>query len=290
MKSLKKYLKFFIIALLVVASVVVTCVIFFRNLDKVTQKEVSVIAFTDSKTKQSFSSKITSVSNSVKLDISQGNPTDNRFDVMFTTISNLDDSMNFISTYYTKNNGVVTDDNVSLKVESVQTFMNLSISMCDEYVIKSESEFYNKHLGVNDLFDTTSKYIVSYADLIILLNEQISDVDKSVDVRFALIDSYCRVCIDVFSNKETATNGWMKLVNQTNLDYYNTYFKFENSQLKLNDLFADYNTNFVSTYSSCDKANFTKNLKNICQSVGVYGESLTMEQKAAYYFKKVYGI
>ena len=290
MKNLKKFIKFFVIALIIVASVVTTCVIFFRNLDKIKQKEVAVVSFTSSETKQNFDLNLNKTVTAVKND----NPADTRFDILLSTISNLDNAMNVVATYYVDNGGAVKDNIIATKAEEVNGNMSLAVSMCKEYEIKTTSTYYDEHLGVNDLFDTTSKYIVSYSEFIILLNSNISSVNKNVNVKFALIDSYCRVCIDVFSNKEaseeTSTKNWLKLKDTTNIDFYNRYFKFTNSQLVVKDMFSENNNNFISTYNNCDRANFAENIKSLCESISVYSESLTMEQKAAYYFKEVYGV
>ena len=265
---------------------VVTCVIFFRNLDKIKQKEVSVVSFTTSEVKQNFEVNLNEVVTSVKKD----NPADTRFDILLSTISNLDNAMNVVATYYVDNGGVVKDNIIATKAEEVNGNMSLAVSMCKEYEIKTTSTYYDKHLGVNDLFDTTSKYIVSYSEFIVLLNSNISSVNKDVNVKFALIDSYCRVCVDVYSNKETSTINWLKLKDTTNIDFYNRYFKFTDSQLVIKDMFSENNNNFISNYYNCDRTNFVKNLKTLCESINVYSDSLTTEQKAAYYFKKVYGV
>ena len=99
MKNLKKFIKFFVIALLIVASVVTTCVIFFRNLDKIKQKEVAVVSFTSSETKQNFDLNLNKTVTAVKND----NPADTRFDILLSTISNLDNAMNVVATYYVDN-------------------------------------------------------------------------------------------------------------------------------------------------------------------------------------------
>lgn len=283
---MKKFIKFFIIALAIIAAVIITCVIFFTNLNKNKESKVSVLEFANVETRQTLNTKLATVAEAV----SKSDPDDNRFNVVINTLNNLNDSLAVLSTYYIEDDGNIKNQEIATSINTVTSLMKTSISMAKEFEIKSTSNFYDQNLGANDFFENTAKYIVNYSNLLILLSNNITNVQKDADIKFSMIDAYCRVCINEFASRERATNKWIRLVSDANISYFNSYFSLNKSQLITSDgLFSVNNNNFISAYNNCNKDEFAKNLKTNCYSVSS-NENLTNEQTATFYFKKVYGI
>jgi len=281
---MKKFIKFIIIFLLVCVAVITTVAIFFKKVKENEESKVSVLAFATSEARQTFNEKLKYVSDAVVA----ADAADSRFDVLKRAVAKLDSSLDVLATYYIENSGNIKNGDIASAMDDVNSTRSLAISMANEFKIKSSSIYYNKHLGANDFLKTTSNYVVNYAKLLMLLNNNIDIIDKNADVKFSMIDVYCRICIEDFSTLEEATNNWVKCGNTENFNFIEPKFKFVNAQLVTKEIFSVDNTKFVNAYNNCNKDEFAKKLKANCNNLP--SENLTNEQTATFYFKKVYGI
>jgi len=294
---MKKFIKFFIIALMVVAAVTFTCYMFFKNLKQEKELETSLIEFSESGKKENFNTELEKTINIVNSD-----KTDNRFEVMQITLNNLDSSMQVLSSYYIDSNGVVKDKEINNAVSAVYISISTASSIMSEINIKAflrnedgeitgDNTYYNRHLGANDLYRSVSNYIVNYSKLIKLVNKNITSVDKSADIRFSAIELYSDVAINTFSNIKQDIEFY-EIADYANINLINSAITWSGYRLNLAadvSLFDVSVYNFSKYYNLCNKESLAKNLNSICSNVsGVVNP--TNEQWAAIYFKEVFGL
>ena len=293
---MKKFIKFLIIALMVIAAVTLTCYIFFKNFNKIKQKEASLIEFSQSETKDTFNSKLAST-----ILIVNSDNTDARFDVMLTTLNKLDSSIDVLSSYYIESNGVVKSNEIASQMNSVNGSMGLAIAMMDEINIKAfirdndgvitgANTFYNRHLGANDLYTCVANYITEYAELVKLVNNSISNVNKDIDLKFSIIELYADVAISSFSTVEQNEAGRNEIVDYSNINFVNSNINWNNMQLQVHtNKFGDATINFIKYYNLSNKTELAKKLHSTYSNIdGVVNP--TNEQRTVIYFKEVFGL
>lgn len=292
---MKKYIKFIIIALLVIAAVTVTCFLFFYNYNKNKQTEVSLTNVYQSEDRITFNKNFTSTVTT----IINSDHTDYRFDLIEDTINNLDNSMQFISSYFVENDFVIISSDLANLAEAVNASVSLANSMMNEISIKAfirnddgdivgNNTFYNRHLGANDLYKCTSKLLVNYANLIKEVQNHL-EFNTDVDVRFSVIELYSDVVINTFANlKENATLE--EISDSSNINLMNACLNWNGYELVTNtSMFSADNYEFIKYYNLSNKTELAKNLNNIYANInGVVNP--TDEQYAVIYFKEVFGI
>ena len=283
---MKKIVKALIIFLVVVLSVGGTCFIFFKNYKRKEAESASLASC---------------INNMDKLDLDIVD-FDGKFVEIKKTNKNLEDSMFALSAYFIDDEFVIQNDDIISKIKSVNNSIGLASDMIAEYKIKSEfknsddKSYFDKELGRNDLFNAMCDYIVEYATLVSMINTDLEykNINKQADMKFEMIDLYCRVAVNTFSEKETnEVTGISKVKDETNINILNNHFHLSTSYLTGADLTptnTSYNNMFIRHYSVCDKADFAKNLSTNINSVTEITDQSTSVQFATYYFKKIYGI
>ena len=135
----------------------------------------------------------------------------------------------------------------------------------------------------------------SFADMIDTINSELdkTNIVKNADVKFSIIEVYCDVCIDTFSNLILEASGIRMVENRQNIDLINQSVNFESgyiSSSNAGDNFSYLSNYFISNYNACDKQTFATNLaQNVNQIVSITDSSTSLV-KATYYFKGVLGI
>ena len=285
---MKKVIKALIILMIVVLSVGGTCLIFFKNYKRKEAESASLE---------------TCINKMDKLDLSIVNY-DGKFDSIEQTNENLEDSMFALSIYFIDDNFVIQNDDIISKVKAVDRAIDHAEAMLKEYKIKSEFKnaeelsYFDKDKGRNDLYNAMCNYIVEYATLINMVNSDLEykNINRSADIKFAMIDVYTRVAMDTFGKTQTdTTNGITNLESSDNIDLINTYFCLKTSYLTNKEanpkLYSSSATSaFINSYSKCNKTLFAQKLSENVAMVAELNDKSTNEDYATYYFKNVYGI
>ena len=282
---MKKFLKVFIIILLIGAAVCGTCYIFFRNLKKNQHKTESIAEVLVSDTKKEFNSNLRSLSAVVNSD-----STDNRIDLIVQTSEKLDEIIYVLSTYFVDTQTVLNDKEISNSLDEILASRKLLSAMMKEYNIKKDSAYFNRHLGVNDFYKQVGSYLIKYAGLANLLNEHVSVVDKNADLKFSMFEIYSNVVQLTFSDIDKNANDRLMVKDDLNITLLNDIMEIENGFIVTHcEQFSKYTNLFNKYYNSCNKTTFAKQLKsNVNSTISLSDTS--NERLATYYFKIIYGI
>lgn len=290
---MKKTIIPILIIVLILTAIGLTSYVFFINYKKDKDKEVSLIGFSQNISRQQL---VTGLNKTISL-IEEENAKkstdaekDFRFNTITATLINLEDIMDDLTSYYISNNYVIKNETIANSVRAINSNVILANNMTHEYnEIKSKSTYFDRYLGANDLYRTISNYIVNYSNLINLVNKNIS-VNKYADIKFSMIDAYCNVCIDTFSNIDL-TKDLYEVKSVENLAFINTYFSLNNGTLNIAGEAYNVNTNlFINNYQNCNKQDFAKHLKSYTTNATSLSACTTNELITAFYFKEVYGI
>lgn len=281
---MKKFLKVFIIFLLVVAAVGGTCFVFFRNIKKNEYKTPSFAQMLKSESKLKFDNDLTNMSNVVNSDL-----TDDRLSLICKTNNNLNNIVYILSTYFIDTNTTLNDKEILNATNQVSASRNLLVDMMKEYNVKKDSAFFDRHLGANDFYKQASVYLIRYANLATLLNNYVDDVDKNADIKFNMFEIYSNVVASTFNKIEADSENRLVVKDRLNIDLLNNVLILEDSYIKTScEKFSVYTNYFNKYYNLSNKANFVKDLQINLSSVT---ENETENEKlATYYFKVVYGI
>lgn len=227
--------------------------------------------------------------------------TDNRMNLINNTNNKLNEIIRTLITYYVKDNTQITNEKIYKKFAEVQGQQSLLLSMLNEYNIKKDSSFFNRHIGANDLYIQSCNYLYNYAELAQLINDSVK-VNKVSDAKFNMFELYTIIAKQTF-NKEnieeisgrktllkeyddlTLMNSVVKLKNGNLVKIENEGTAFENVTI----LLSINNNNFNKHYQKCNKEVFANNLASNVQTVNTASQS-TDEKLATYYFKLIYGI
>lgn len=280
--KVKKFLKWFLIIILVVASVGATVFIFFKEYNKKKVEEVNLIEVIDSQEEfnDSFDEVFQIITNAGKQDWFS--------DVEDTKIC-LDTVMSKLTNYYIKNNFKVKEKNISDSYSSMQTTRNLLMDMFDEYIDKSTSSYFPRLIGANDIYVAYANYLTKYAKFVSAVNKNIMDREDLVvasDLKFSIVDLYARIIMNSFS-KVVVENDLKVIESDDNIDAINDDISFEYSLIESDDNLSINAIKFVQTYNKCDKTKLAKNFTSILTTASIDAGS-TNEQKAAFYFKEIF--
>lgn len=274
---MKKFLKVFIIVCLVVAAIVGTCFLFFKNLKEKENKTPPIAQLLLSESKSKFDANMAEMSTLVNSD-----GTDYRLDLIIKTSKNLDDIVFTLSTYSIEQNTQIDNRKIAEMYNQVQASLNLLEAMVVEYKIKSTSTYFDRHLGANDFYKQASFYLTNYAKFANLLNVSLSNVNKNVDVKFNMFEIYANVVINTFD--ETKDDNWLTMVkDRSNIDAINNLFRVTNSFVN-DGAFSIKVSQFNDAYYNCNKINFAKNLNENINVVNTLNTQ-DKEKVATYYFK-----
>ncbi len=273
---MKKFLKVFITVLLVLGVIGGTVFFFFRKHKEKNNTTDPILALADSEVATKLQTDLTSIS-------------DDRMTMIAATNVNLNNVIYNLSSYYIENNTQIKDEKIATQVRAVNSSRSLLTAMINEYNIKKESTYFNKTLGANDLFNQSCLYLVQYATLANMINAHISNVDKTADAKFSVLEIYCNVVINDFSSTKV-DSGVVKLNSSLNIAKANSIIIFDanSSYVIINNNFTLDSSEFIKCYNSCDKLLFAKNFAGNIESVNSAEQAL-MERLATYYFKLIIG-
>jgi len=283
---MKKFLKVFIIVVLVIGVVAGTCVMFFKKEKEKNYTTISFAAMLDSEEKKLFDQDLADIRSYVNSDA-----TDTRFNLIIKTSSKLDEVLSVLSSYYIENDTKINNKKISTTLNQVVSSRNHLSSMMNEYEIKKDTQYFDRHIGANDLYEESCNYLIKYAKLNYLINKSLEGVDKSVDIKFNMFEIYSNVTQQAFSNLKTLNNSRVVVKDETNINLMNSLLVLNNSFISTTaSAFSIYVSHFNKYYSLTKKTNFANNLVTNINSVQAITESSTNEQIATYYFKTIFGM
>ena len=283
---MKKFLKIFIVMLLVLGVIGGTCYFFFLDLKKKNSTTPSVAEYLASVNKSTFDADLIRVKS-----IMNDNSNDKRFDLIVVTSGKLDNMMASVSSYYVSSNTQINNKEIFNSFNDVKSSRALLQNMMNEYQRKSEnSTYFDKTLGANDMYLQACNYLMSYAQLIRLVQESLS-VNRNSCVKFNLFDVYTNVVAQTFSktNIDQLRTAPLVVDNDANLDIMNRNIDFDGLSLKLTNPASSIANNFDKYYSQCSKADFALNLSSNVAIVNNANQS-TNEKIATYYLKAILGL
>lgn len=280
---MKKFLKVFIIVVLVLATVVGTCVLFFINRKKNNTTTSSIAEFLFAEENEKFNEKLANMDSWVDSD-----GTDNRVELILTTNLMLDEMAKDLSSYHIANGTKITNEKIFNAFKNVQSSKNLLVKMMDEYKIKKDSTYFNRHTGANDFYAQACVYLINYAKFNNYVNVNLN-INRNVDLKFSVYEIYSNVVMNTFSKTKTLSS--LVLVdNAQNLNKLHEIVSMDNSFIETNvNQFAIEITLFNNAYYETNKVNFANNLTQNISSVTTADQS-SKEKLATYYFKQIFGI
>ena len=279
---MKKFLKVFIIVLLVIASVAGTCYFFFKNLKEKDNTTASFAEMIYSESYKTFKNDLVKTASYVNSD-----KTDSRLDLIIETQMNLDEILTVLSSYHIDTDAKINNERISKAAKQLNSSKSLLQSMMREYSIKKDSTYFDRHLGANDLYKQSCNYLIAYARLLNYINMDL-ELNKNVDLKFTMFDIYCNVVSTSFNSTKEASSR-VVIENASNINKINDIFELDNSIIVTAvNPFASVINEFNDCYYSCNKTEFAENLSaNILTANSNQG---TAEQVATYYFKQIFGV
>lgn len=284
---MKKVLKVIIITLLVIAAIVGTCFVFFKNYKTAFVPELSLIELTNSEENNKLDKGYTTV-----YILIVGKKPEDRIPLLQNVSNELDNIWDSLMGYYVSSNFKVKDADLNKKHEQVVKQRKLVLSMIEEFRIKSSSDWFKRDLGANDIVKASADYLVKYADLVLHLNNMLDakkDLNKKSDLKFAMFDLYARVVKNNFSKTKVNNNKLVVVENTYDMNELNDYFTIQSSYILATEAFSSNAIKFIEYYASC-KDEFAVNFaSNIEREITLTNTSTSLE-KTIFYFQKVYGI
>lgn len=280
---MKKFLKVFIIVILVIAAVAGTVVLFFINRDKNDSVTGSIADFVYSDDNKLFNSNLQDMNKWVNSD-----STDNRVELIIKTNNMMDEIVKDLSSYHIANNTQIDNEKIFRVFNGVVAAKNLLGNMMSEYKIKKDSTYFNRHVGANDFYNQACVYLVNYAEFANYINTYLG-VNRQVDLKFTMFEVYCNVVMTTFNTTKTE-NSKVVVESTSNINKINQVMVVENSFIDTSvNQFAIEISQFNSAYYTCNKVEFAKNLASNISAVSSVNQD-TNEKIATYYFKQIFGI
>ena len=135
-----------------------------------------------------------------------------------------------------------------------------------------------------------ANYITNYAELVKLINNSTNGINKSVDLRFSIIELYADVAIETFSSMKENVNGTKEITNYNNINFVNNNINWNKMQVNaIVGKFNDSCINFIKYYNLSNKTELAKNLYSTYLNVEEVVNP-TNEQRTVIYFKEVFGL
>lgn len=284
---MKKFLKVFLIIVIILGAIAGTVFLFFRNYKESFDSAKSVIDYSYGEQAKTFKTDLNGVHATLT------NESDSRFELIVLTYENVDDSILTLGNYLENYNNV-DDEVIVKKLNELKNSQALAQSMINEFNRKRlASDYYDEKLGANDLYKQMCVVLTKSAELCKEINYQLgkTTLNKDADARFAMINLYADVVINSFANTKTASS-LVEVNNAENINFINNYFGFTSEGLAnlKNRHYSSANNNFIKVYNNCDSILLAKELKNRVATNSTYNASASNEAKAAYYFRTMYGI
>lgn len=280
---MKKFLKVFIIVLLVVSSIGTTCYLFFKNMKENNNTTESIAGILYSESKYDFNSSLLTMASYVNSD-----DTDNRLNLIIETNETLDEIVEVLATYHIANNTKINNEKIAKALDRLNGSKQLLGLMIDEYNIKQTSSYFDRHLGANDFYKQACNYLINYARFANYINANIN-VNKNCDLKFSMIDVYTNVVMSTFNNTKE-DNQRVVVYSTANINLINNIFNLDYSFIETEvdpfDISINY---FIQAYYNCNKTEFAKNLSSNVSVVSSATQD-SKEKVATYYFKQIFKI
>ncbi|MBR6778604.1 MAG: hypothetical protein IKM43_00410 [Clostridia bacterium] len=276
--KIKRFLKISIITLLVIAVIAGTCYLFYSRFVKSKDSFATVTSFVNSKEQTDFNNKI------VNVNAKSGC---NRFTDFLIIQQDFENITYVLNGYLTSADDYDIDETKIIdSLNSAIEVRNACSSMLKEYETKCDiaAPGFNPESGANDLYAGLASYYVTYAKFLQVVDAEINKVvDKTADVKFALIDVYLNMTIQTYSQLIT-TNQVVSVFNASNIKLFSNYFELNNSYVG----FDVNNYMFINNYNACNKAEFAnKFAQSLANDIQLNGDKLN---DAMYYFKAMEGL
>lgn len=279
---MKKFLKVIFIIILVCLSIGGTAYLFYKRLHPKVNYFNELEAFYSGAAEQEFESDLSKV---VSNTLAAG---DFRFSLISTTNGKLNDCLKNLASYYVvADNYNIHGKKISDSLSALKSARSQTKIIMDAYLSKTTAQG-SLSLGANDTYDSFANYFVQYAKFINVVNEELAtmQIDRNADLKFSVIEVYCDVCINTYSNLNTALLH--NVSNSVNINAIGGKIKFKNSFLDLGEKgFSYLNNSFIKYYNLSDKADFAKNLSANMRSGRA--NSATNELLAGYYLNRILG-
>ena len=280
---MKKFIKVFIIVLLVVAVVAGTAFFFFRKIEEKNNTSASIAAITNPKGTSEFYAQLDEMKDLVNSD-----GTDNRLDIVIETCERLDQYIFALSTYYIDTDTKINNEKIANLTNQLSASKSLMSSMVQEYNIKKESSYFDRHLGANDFYKQACSHIITSANLLKEINNNIN-VNKDADIKFSMFECYANVAIQTFTSTQVV-NSKIVIKDSSNIQIMHKNVEFNGSLVETEtSAFGSEIRSFNKYYSDCNKTEFASKLAENISSVNSV-EQDSNEKIATYYFKLIYGI
>ena len=279
---MKTFLKVFIVVILVIGSIAGTTFFFFRNrkIKNNTSGSVAEMLFSDSKAE--FDVDLATMNALIDSD-----GTDSRMDLIIETNQQLDEIAEILATYYIQTGTKINNEKIAKALNRLNSSRSLMVSMIDEYYIKKESAFFDRHLGANDFYKQSCVYFVDYANFITLLNNNIQ-ANKNADLKFTMIDVYANVVLTSFDEVQSNSKSRVEIKDKEDILFINQKLNFNGSFVQTKIEPFDYRmVKFIKAYYNCNKTAFAEDLSLNVGSVSTEMET-TQERIASYYFKQIF--
>ena len=244
----------------------------------------SLVAMLNSTSKIEFNEDLATMNSIVNSD-----GTDARLNVLIATNSRLDEIVYTLTSYFVQSNTQINNEEIAKALRTVLSSRSTLEAMIDEYFIKKESAYFDRHLGANDFYKEMSYYLKNYARFASLLNNYVSLQNKNNDVKFSMIEVYTDVVRNTFSllNEDAR----IEISNKTNINEVNLRIAIHNFHITTSLHSLSINGNyFIKYYNLCNKQEFAKNIATYISSVSTVTEDSTYEEVATYYYKLYFGI
>ena len=278
---MKKFLKVFIVVILVLGVIAGTAFFFFRNLKEKNNNTGSLVAMLESDEKKKFDSDLQATSAIMK-----SSKSDLRLELIIETNTNLNQILNTLLMYYIETETNINNKTISNKLKELKSSRNNLSTMMAEYNVKKESGEFDRNTGANDLYEQSCVYLIKYAVFVNEINNNVSIHNKNADLKFSMFEIYSNIVITTF--QETKVSSDLIVVKSAdNINKINENFKIQNSFVYMVNPFSINCNLFIQNYNACDKLKFAKEFNNNIQNASKTGPK---EVVAAFYLKQIYGI
>ncbi len=291
--NFKKFLKYFVIVLIVGCSIGGAFYFFYANL-RLNQDSFSAVnEFVYGGGKSEFDSAVSNVYGNY---VNSAN-NDTRIQYYVDVNNQLGEIAKTLNMYFIDMDEYDLDGYTVVKyLDELLTQQDELTQMIEEYILHCDSSAFARNTGANDLVKGLYDYIVTYCRVLSTMNTEIKTkvvAGNNSDIKFDVIEIYLNICINTFSTTSYDTSGWLRLSNTDNYSVIYNKFNLENGIIQTGTTYGNFsylNNLFITNYENCDTAAFAKSFSTnlgLYNSISSGSSSLV---KAVYYFKQIFGI
>ena len=272
--DVKGVLKVLLVILFVLSAVGCTCYLFFKYLNNSKDSNLEVSNYLYSVERSEFLTDVNTINTNSK----------NGLELLITNFTVANNVAKVLAPYLLTYD--VDDSQIIYKLNDLSGAEKECKDAVVDYLKRLDDATFNK-LEVGAVYSTFSNYLVKFSKLINVINVQVENHSKykNVDVKFSVIDCYCRIVEQTFSN--LTDNQVKNETNLKNLDVINSVVKFNNINILTNPVTGSEINDFITNYNQCDKEEFAKNLKDV-SSYSTIKDVNSSLAKAYHYFYVVF--